>query len=364
MRKLLVLIIVLVILFHIHQSMEWASSTAEPDFSAFYYAAKVVLDPQVPITEVYNPNPPSQLAQKYGINQPVKPYIYSIVVAYILTPLTMFSYQTAKVVWNLLNIALYLVAIMIPIRLGRASGVYFYLLIILGLIFAPFLRNQYWMQTSVFVFFLVSWAVYLMTKGRIYISGIILGMATLIKIYPIAVAMVLLFKNWRITLTTLTVILVSFLIPGSLNWMKAIPNVGKYYSEGYILLGPNLFIAFVTLVILTTALMAYRFRDLDYPALASLAIPAGIIILPVIEYHFLTVLMFPMLYILPLHKDDLLWLKIAILVSITIISMWLKFPGTLVLWCAISRWITMCFRNPPDRYWTCGSGRSVSSKNI
>ena len=355
--------IILISSFYIYQSVEWSLSSTEPDFSAFYYAAMVVLDSDIPITEIYNPKPSQQLADKYEINQPVKPYIYSIMVAYILTPLTLFSYQTAKVVWNLLNIAMYVIAIVIPLRLGRASGGYFYLLLILGLIFAPFLRNQYWMQTSVFVFLLVSWSIYLMTKGRIYISGIILGLATLIKVYPIAVAMVLLFKNWRITLTTLTIISVSFLIPGSLNWIEAIPNVGKYYSEGYILLGPNLFVAFVTFVILTTALMAYRFRDLDYPELACLAIPAGIIILPVIEYHFLTVLMFPMLYILSLHKDDLLWLKIAILVSIAIISMWLKFPGTLVLWCAISLWVTMCFRNRPGRYLTCDTG-SVSFKNI
>ncbi|NLN49990.1 MAG: DUF2029 domain-containing protein [Clostridiales bacterium] len=336
-------------------------SAAEPDFSAFYYAASVILDPDISITEVYNPNPSQQLVEKYGINQPVKPYIYSIAVAYILTPLTLFSYQTAKVVWNLLNIAMYVVAILIPLRLGRASGIYALLLVCLGLVFAPFLRNQFWMQTSVFVFLLVSCAVYLMTKGRFYMSGILLGVATLFKIYPIAVAMVFLFKNWRIPLTTLIVILGSFLIPGSLNWIQAMYNVGRYYSEGYVLLGPSLFVVFVAIVIFATALIAFRFRELDYQTLATLAIPAGIIILPVIEFHFLTVLMFPIIYLLSLYKDDLLLLKIIVLVSIALISAWLKFPGSLVLWCAICLWVILTNKINPDLHFNSGRELSVNS---
>lgn len=289
----------------------WISAKAswqEPrtDLSAYYYAANIILDRNIPNTEVYNYNAMVQLSANYGIENRPMPFVYSLASAYIISPIALIPYKEAKLVWNILGVLLYLCAITIYFRIGKISKLWFASGITILLSWMPFSYSQVWLQSNALLIFLIALAVLTAVKERPYVSGFLIGIASLFKLFPLAFAVYLGLKNWRIFAACTVVFFVSFLIPGSLEWFVAIQRIHPYGDSGintpvFIWLkqtGHIWFYMYVVVITGITAFVFYRYRDADYPILLSFAIPSTFLVNPYVDYHHLTMLALSYSYII------------------------------------------------------------------
>jgi hypothetical protein len=199
------------------------------DFPVFYYAASTIVDPNTANEAVYE----RDSANKYNIPESRAAhfdFIYSMPVAYIMAPLALLPYYTAKAVMIFVNILMYLGAVAIALRLGGATGRGFVYPLAFSCLWMPFIENLRFGQVNAIMLFLVSVAALAATKKRPALCGTLLGIAALFKLFPIAIAMVLGLKDWRIFVACAVVLGASFLVPGSLEWLPAIGNI---YPGGY-----------------------------------------------------------------------------------------------------------------------------------
>lgn len=334
-RKIIIALFVFFICFHICLVMKYAvisfnGTISEPDISAFYYAGKVVMDHNIPNSEVYNLDLMYEIGPDYGINQNIMPFVYSIASAYIMSPLTLIPYNEAKFIWGFLNLLMYLGSIAIFLNLCRASKVWLIYSLAISLAWFPFIYNQVWLQSNALIIFLVALASYKAMKDRPIIAGILIGIASLFKIFPIALAMVLGIKNWRIFVACAIVYIASFLIPGSLEWFSAIQNIHVYSKSIINIKAPINFLLsqfgiiafFIYAIIIAgiTAVFTYRNRNVDYNELVSFAVPAAFLVSPLVDYHHLTILALSYSYII--SKVDTLprWFLIMSIISFTLIN--------------------------------------------
>jgi hypothetical protein len=319
---------ILFIAMHFCIAIKAALFVPRPDTSAFYYAANVVMDPQIPNEKAYDNEMLYSISKDYGIDDQPMPFVYSIASAYIMSPIILMSYGTAKVVWNLLNIIMYLGSVIIILQMGKVSKLFLIGSLMLLLFWMPFVYSQIWLQSNALIIFLISLAVLAAVKDRPYTSGCLIGIASLFKIFPLAFALVLGLKNWRIGVTCVLLFIISFLIPGSTNWFFAIKEVhtlgeSPFYTPLYILLSPNgsfWFYIYAFIIALVTATLAYCNRAADYLLLISFAIPAAFLVSPLVNYHHLTILALSYAYVLT--KIEILprWFLVAISTSYLFIN--------------------------------------------
>jgi hypothetical protein len=214
----------------------------------------------------------------------------------------------------------------------------------------PFVSSQVWIQSNAILTFLIALAMLAAVKEYPYIAGCLIGIASLFKLFPLAFAMVLGLKNWRISVACILLFLVSFFIPGSLNWFSAIKEVhtlnkSPFYTPLYIWLNqiaPVCYYSFAVIIIGVTALLAYRNRNADYSLLISFAVPAAFLISPIVNYHHLTILVLPYAYILTSIKTYNRWFLAATITSFLLINSVFRLPdikyylpvmvGLILLW--------------------------------
>ncbi len=124
-RKFKLIVGVLVFLFCFYFSVFLSHYTYNTDFTAFYYAASTILDPNTPNISVYD----IDTDNKYSIPKVTEihapAFIYSMPAAYIIAPLALMPYFKAKAAMIFINILMYLAAITIILKMGGASGRWF-----------------------------------------------------------------------------------------------------------------------------------------------------------------------------------------------------------------------------------------------
>lgn len=308
-------VFIIIIAIHFIVSIKAANFLLRPDISAFYYAANVVLDPNVPNEEAYDINTMYSICEDYGIDDRPMPFVYSIATAYIMSPIVLMPYGTAKVVWNLLNIMMYVGSLVIMLYLGKVSRVFLFGFLSILLLWMPFVYNQVWLQSNALIVFLIALAIFAAVKDRLYTAGCLIGIASLFKLLPLAFAFFLGLKNWRISVACVVVFILSFFIPGSLKWFSAVKQVhpsgdSPFYTPFYVWLNhidPFCFYIYAIIIIGFTVLTIYRNRAAGYPLLITFAVPAAFLVSPLVNYHHLTILALPYAYILTKVKILPLW---------------------------------------------------------
>lgn len=308
-----------------------AHFTVNSDFPVYYHAAKTVLDPTCDNNAVYIIN----TTNKFSIPERLQSYafIYSIAAAYLVAPLALLSYYTAKAVLIFLNCIAYLAAITIIVRINAASGRLLFYPLILSLLWFPFLQDLRSGQINSLLLLLVSSAVFSAIRQRPYLCGTLLAIAALFKLFLIPIAMVLGLRNWRILASCLLFISVALLIPGSLDWFAAMGNIHKNYSPVYRYLishGTVWFYAYVMIIAGIAALLSHRCKEENHPLIVSFAIPAVLLIMPIIEYYHYTLLMFSVAYLITSeYRTDVILMR-SIAVSATLINLAIFFTGASV----------------------------------
>lgn len=262
------------------------------DFPAYYRASKVIFDPCVDNTQIYSLD---YTVNRYDIPEAWMNYRYSMLIAYIMSPLALLDYYTAKGVIVFLNIMAYLVSVSIILRLANVSGRMFWYPLMLSVLYLPFIDDIRLAQINSAMFLLVTLSVYAAVKNRPNICGFLLGIASLIKFFPIGVAMILGLKNWRIFAACVVTFGLALLLPGTKEWFSSFmypPYKAIWYSPIYIYLGVYLFSVYAAIIAFTTAIIAFKHRHLDNPPLAALAIPGVFLCAPVVEPYHLVLLAF------------------------------------------------------------------------
>ena len=356
-EKLIIAVMIFFIILNIWISIKASQQVQRTDLSAFYYAAKVVLDRNIPDNEVYNLDTMLSVSASYGIENRPMPFVYSLATAYIMSPIALIPFKDAKLVWNLLGVIFYLGAVTIFLRLGKASNLWFAGGVTIMLSWMPFGYSQVWLQSNALLIFLIALAVLAAVKDRPFISGFLIGIASLFKIFPLAFAVYLGLKNWRITAACAAVFIASFLIPGSFEWFPAIQKIHSYGNSGirtpiYTCLYQYSHIWFLLYAILVTgitALIFYRNRNVDYLILLSFAIPATFLVNPFVDYHHLTMLALSYSYIVSGVEKFPRWFFYTSITSFVFIdAAVVYFPyinpiSPIVMTGVFLLWISFCF---------------------
>ena len=322
--KLIVSVVVLMVLSVCFFISVFLSHHANTDFGLYYSTAKKILDSNTPNTSIYD----IDTVDKYSIPEAIENagFPYSMPAAYIMAPLALISYFKAKAAMIFINMLMYLSAITIALKMGRASGRWFAYPLALLCLWWPFIQNMRQGQVNGILLFLIALAVLAATKNRPTICGIFLAIAALFKLFPIAIAMMIGIKNWRIFASCLFVFVISFLIPGSPKWIEAIssyPRYYKHYSFIYLWLKQFSLVWFwiyASTIAGFSALVAYRAKDANYPILTSFAIPAVFLTMPILEYPHFTLLPFSYAYLLVSAKRSNRLLITSIFISFIMIS--------------------------------------------
>lgn len=272
------------------------------DFPAFYYAAKAILDPTLPNAAVYSQEIKNVILTQKGLQATGDSFVYSVPAAYVLAPLGLLPYVAAKTVFSLISLVLYIIGVVIVVRyLAGVSGNHLVGILMLALLWAPFIDNQTWNQTNGIIFFILVVAVWLAVVNRPYLGGAVFAVACLFKLFPIIVALALGVKNWRIPAACVAVLGASFLIPGSVEWFTALDsNLHRLYSVFY-KLGLVWYGIIVAAAGSLTFWLIYRYRNADHALIASLALFLFPVVLPINETHQMTLLVFGIAYFLALE---------------------------------------------------------------
>lgn len=295
MKKLIFVIIIPVTLYF---SVQFAKITGSTDFPAVYRTATMIADPNTPNTEIYTYNPD---ANRYDKPYKFLEYRYSMLIAYLMAPLAYLPYNIAKGVMIYVDVLAYLGAVSLCLRLLGASGRWFVYPLALSTLWPPFICEVRYAQVNSIMFFLVAAGVYFATNKRPGLGGALIGFACLFKIFPIAVALILGIKNWRIMAGAAVVIGLALLLPGTPEWINSFfnqPFVSTLYSPILKLTGYTWFIVFAACIAGAAAFIAYRHREAEYITLTALAITAMLLTMPIMEYHYYTFLVLPICYLL------------------------------------------------------------------
>ncbi len=179
-------------------------------------------------------------------------------------------------------------------------------------------------QVNGILLFLIALAVLAATKNHPTLCGILLAIASLFKLFPIAIAMVLGIKNWRIFASCIVAFCVSFLIPGSLKWFQGIKNIhGGLSAPMYFWLkqfGLAWFWVYAAIIAGFSAFIIYRAKSTNYPLFTSFAIPTALLTMPIMEYNHLTLLAFSYSYIIVTTKRSSYLMLTAIIFSFILIN--------------------------------------------
>jgi Glycosyltransferase family 87 len=278
------------------------------DFPVYYFVASTILDPQASPGDVYRY--PEDTENKYSIpeRKDVRDrFLYSLLAAYLMAPLGWLPYYTAKSVMIFVNIAAYLCAVVVILKLGKVSDRWVIRGAGISCLWLPFLSTLMGGQINGLLLLFVAGAVLAATRGHPYLCGALFALSALFKLFPLAIALVLGLRNRRILIGFTVFFGASFLIPGATEWISRIINFLKEDVKlpAYVLLEtmhPLLVLIIPILIAGMTALVTVLSKSTDYPMLTSFAIPAALLSMPRLGYYHLTVLVFSYCYLFSLEE--------------------------------------------------------------
>jgi hypothetical protein len=303
--------------------------TYNTDFPMYYSAASTILDPEASPEDVYD----ADAQKQYAIPERKEvetPYVYSLLVAFLFTPLAWMPYYTAKAVMIFLNIMSYLFAVAIILKLGNVSDRWIAFGVAISVLWLPFIHTLLFGQVNALITVLVALAVLAVTRGSPYLCGVFIAFAALFKFFPLAIALVLGLRDRRIVIGFAVVFGATFLIPGATKWIATILNflnedrgsLTYIWVRAVSAVSPVLFFMYPVIIGSVTAFLAAMAKDDDYPLLTAFAITAVFLAMPRLAYYHLTVLVLTYGYLFSM-KEYRNWLFTGFLLLSAVI---LGFP--------------------------------------
>jgi len=278
----------------------WYSRYANhSDFPIFYNAASYLLHEDSRVSDIYD----VWISLKYPLPEETNPgkFIYSPVALFLLAPLGYFEYYTAKTILMSIDMLCYIFSVYLILRYLDFSGRWFLYPFSLSLIWTPFFIDVVFVQINSILLLLLTLAICSIRNDKPLISGSLIGLAALFKIFPIGIAMLFGLRNWRVFASCLLVFVLALTIPGSFKWFAATRSINPIsISPAYQFLGSislSLFCLYSAIIGFVTALLIYVSKSDDYVKIASYSILAIFLAAPVFEYYHLTLLILPYLFL-------------------------------------------------------------------
>lgn len=146
----------------------------------------------------------------------------------------LFSYYWAQIIWTMTSLLSLIASIYLLLNLIYKKVSWSWLIIILGMILLtfPIRFNLLLGQVNNFILFFLILTLYFLQKQRSYLAGFFLGLAVLIKVFPLFfLGLFFLKKDRKVILASLSTIFVGVLI--SLFFFGSWPNL--YYLQTVLL---------------------------------------------------------------------------------------------------------------------------------
>lgn len=195
------------------------------DFTTYYLSARALIEGTNPYQ-----------------NSSIFPYIYPLSFAFFITPLALFSHETASVIWFLLSIlALFGAGKLIYLLLNQEgykidkNKLPILTLILLVVLITPVQNNLLNGQVNIVLLFLCAAFFYYLSLKKIIVASIFLAMGISIKLVPGLLIILLIFrKQYKAVFLTLLLTVLFLLIP-VLFTGKQIYTYYNYYISNFIL---------------------------------------------------------------------------------------------------------------------------------
>jgi hypothetical protein len=346
-KKLIFLILIWVFIF-IPSVILYSSKVAKyfyaTDFPVYYITAKRVVDPNITISDIYKFEVKnSGLPEKNSIGQH---FIYSPVIATLLSPLSLMSYYTAKTTFIFLNIMSYFASIALILKLiDRYKGTFFLQALLFMLI--PFLTNTWGAQLNGLILLIIIAGIYLAEIKKYGLSGTFLGFSALFKISPLIITLFLGFFNRRLTAASLILFSLAILAPGTFQWLKTIPMVSAGHTPVYLFLnqyGFKWMLLYSSLVALMSFYCLLKSKTSELMTIFAYSIPSTFAIMPVVTYHHLIILV--VTYIVIFHSKSVFSVSYTLKYFLLFASLhinsqfiWKFLPNP--YWSVLLIWVTM-----------------------
>jgi hypothetical protein len=215
----------------------WATNSAPGDFGNYYYGSKFLAGGKFN-ADVYETNKFNLAVYNEGLRNfflnytPVPP-----ITAILYLPFTVFTFTTAKLVWNILNALIWLLMLFRLQRYFKFPAIY--TLIFSLVLFIPLKSNFQQGQMYIPVTALLLEGFIAIEKQFNLKAGVLLGIAILLKIFPAIVLGYLVFsRKWKVASLTvvsiLTIISVSVIAIDPGIWHNYVFKILPRLSAGEI----------------------------------------------------------------------------------------------------------------------------------
>jgi hypothetical protein len=332
--------IVLVTL-HFLLAFNFAKTSVTRDFAAFYCAGSIVIDSSLRDVSVYDPVAMEKAAIGLGLDVKPEKYLYSIPIAYLFSPLTLLSYDDAKLAFLIISFILYFTAIVIILKTMLPIKKWFSFFAIVPWIWLPFLINQQWIQSNSLLLLWIALGVYLAMQRKDLSAGFMFGIAILMKVFPIILVLLIGIKNWRIFAASLATASLFFVFPGSFRWIEVLMYTNHPNSSPIVhisnALGPFWRLAFQGAIFGLSAVLVYRFKRRDYLLISAFGVISSLLISPVVGAYYYTLLILCFVYLYSAREKLPIWMKLIGIISFLIFGFTnnyytLNFIALLLLW--------------------------------
>jgi len=291
------------------------SASQSHDFACLYYGSHVALDTTLSNNIMYEEARIAELYPRYMERSPFV-YNYSVLAAYVLAPLMLLPFPLARLAWGVINLLAYLTAVWWWLARTKNSSDLLWVGLLIALIWTPLIHNQDWLQSNPLVLLIVAAGIVLAHDRHPWAAGLLFGLGASIKLLPLVVAGVLIFKNWRTIFAACSVVGLALVLPGGWAWVEQLLTYEhQNINPLRIALGSGPFAGVVVVVVLTTAFFAYRCRSKPVLALAAVALPAGLIVSPVVAGYYLVLLIPAFLFVLAVRDRLAIWQEILVWLS-------------------------------------------------
>ncbi len=167
------------------------------DFGVYYVAARMFVEHE----DVYNYDLQTQQYLHMGVPRNEGAYSYPSPLALALTPLASLSFDHAARIWNLFNLLLLALSILIisrGLKLVQVLGDFYPLFIILFALAQPTIWSFRAGQSNILILFLLSLSLEALIRNDERLAGAAIGIASMIKIFPIGLLLLFIWqKRWR-----------------------------------------------------------------------------------------------------------------------------------------------------------------------
>ncbi len=189
----------LIVLFIIYLALFLLSdiSKNKSDFANYYTASSMFVDGK-DLSNIYDNRHLKRHANIYGIENTIVSYVPHTPPTLILyAPVTLLKPDNAKYLWSVLNLLFLIGSIYL---FHRTYNIRFHIVLILGLSFVtPVFNNFLLGQAYLFILFMVSLGLFLWHKNRHLAAGIIIGLASSVKPFPLFMIIpAIMSRRWKI----------------------------------------------------------------------------------------------------------------------------------------------------------------------